>query len=149
MFFWFIYILPFETSATASCGYMLYDDIIPLEKTFDWDHIIIVCTHHSGMIPIKNIQRYLRFRGNRYFIIWPDSCTFVAIQWLIKEKHEALPYIWVVVSNILITCFSLVGKKGFNFRNIFSSWSHQVAEDVWQKQIPTERMWKKRDETTK
>ena len=24
MFFWFIYILPFETSATASCGYMLF-----------------------------------------------------------------------------------------------------------------------------
>ena len=35
LFFWIIYFFPFETSATASCGYMLY--VVHLVHQRGWD----------------------------------------------------------------------------------------------------------------
>ena len=67
LFFWIIYFFPFETSATASCGYMLneadsYGFSKRLEYTTRWLYLGFHLYHHSKnymwfIIKKKNLQK--------------------------------------------------------------------------------------------
>ena len=67
MFFWFIYILPFETSATASCGYMLGDGILPAPVLWGLYNI----NHEISGSRKKNHQYFMKCKGPRVFVwLW-------------------------------------------------------------------------------
>ena len=77
MFFWFIYILPFETSVTASCGYMLYIYICTIAQMANQSQTGDICNLHesssSGVNHMLHISSNFK-AGSPHQVGWIQYC---------------------------------------------------------------------------